>query len=249
MGNSAQGGGRRARCGVIHTVLTMRSPKGPHQYNMEVNVKRTIAWRVARATARFLAWAWSHPGVSGSEKVPSTGPVILAPVHRSNVDFIMMVLVTDRKPFFMARAELFDIPVLGRLISSLGGMAVKRSTATDRSSILVAEEILRRGQVLVVFPEGGLREGREVGEIADGVMFMAARTGACVVPIGIGGTDDVMPIRSKVPLPSKVRIVVGDALVVAKEQGRVSRAVVKAKSDELRSALQGVYLRSLDERP
>lgn len=126
---------------------------------------------------------------------------------------------------------------------------MNRFAATDRSSILVSEEILRRGQVLVIFPEGGLRVGREVGSLADGVMFMAARTGASVVPIGIAGTDDVMPIRSKVPLPSKVRIVVGDGLVVAKAQGRVSRALVTAKSDELCNALQNVYLRSLDERP
>jgi 1-acyl-sn-glycerol-3-phosphate acyltransferase len=70
-------------------------------------------------------------------------------------------------------------------------------------------------------------------------MFLAARTGAAVVPIGLGGTDGVMPIGSRVPRFHRVRVVVAD--VIPGQVGKVARSVVRLQSEELRAAMEGAY--------
>ena len=76
-------------------------------------------------------------------------------------------------------------------------------------------------------------------------MFVAARTGAKVVPVGIGGSDRAMPKGAKLPRPAKIRIVVGAPLDPPSSEGRVARSALTAKSEELRAALEKVYLESL----
>jgi 1-acyl-sn-glycerol-3-phosphate acyltransferase len=76
-------------------------------------------------------------------------------------------------------------------------------------------------------------------------MFMAARTGATIVPVGIGGSDKAMPKGAKLPRFSKIRIVVGAPIQPPSSQGRVARSALAAKSEELRAALEAVYLESL----
>jgi 1-acyl-sn-glycerol-3-phosphate acyltransferase len=76
-------------------------------------------------------------------------------------------------------------------------------------------------------------------------MFMAARTGAKVVPVGIGGSDRAMPKGAKLPRPAKITIVVGTPLDPPSSEGRVARSALNAKSEELRAALERVYHESL----
>jgi len=72
-----------------------------------------------------------------------------------------------------------------------------------------SEAVLRQGHALVLFPEGTRKEGLAVAPLHDGAMFVAARTGAKVVPVGIGGSDRAMPKGAKLPRPLKITIVVG----------------------------------------
>jgi 1-acyl-sn-glycerol-3-phosphate acyltransferase len=108
-----------------------------------------------------------------------------------------------------------------------------------------AEEVLRRGHALVMFPEGTRQEGPDVATLHDGAMFLAARTGATVVPVGIGGSEKAMPVGAKFPRPAKITIVVGTPIAPPVSEGRVSRSQISAKSEELRVALQDVYHQSL----
>jgi 1-acyl-sn-glycerol-3-phosphate acyltransferase len=77
-------------------------------------------------------------------------------------------------------------------------------------------------------------------------MFVAARTGAMVVPVGIGGSDRAMPKGAKLPRPAKVRIIIGAPINPPVSPGRVSRSAVAAKSEELRRELEALYLESLE---
>jgi 1-acyl-sn-glycerol-3-phosphate acyltransferase len=76
-------------------------------------------------------------------------------------------------------------------------------------------------------------------------MFVASRTNATIIPVGIGGSDKAMPLGAKLPRPAKIRIVVGKAINPPTSQGRVARSAITAKSEELRAALEAVYLESL----
>jgi 1-acyl-sn-glycerol-3-phosphate acyltransferase len=182
--------------------------------------------------------------VTGAENIPLEGPVLIAPIHRSNVDFAFTLFISPRKIFFMAKDSLWRVPILGPIVTRLGAFSVKRGSA-DRDSMHAAEEVLRRGHALVMFPEGTRQEGPDVATLHDGAMFLAARTGATVVPVGIGGSEKAMPVGAKFPRPAKITIVVGTPIAPPVSEGRVSRSQISAKSEELRVALQDVYHQSL----
>lgn len=212
---------------------------------IKLNARRSLTYEVIAGLIKVLARVLFRPEVTGVEHIPRQGPVLIAPIHRSNLDFAFTLFISDRKVFFMAKDSLFRVPGFGQLLTHLGAFPVHRG-APDRQSMSLAEEVLRQGHALVLFPEGTRNEGSEVTRLHDGAMFMAARTGATVVPVGIGGSENVMPRGAKFPRPAKIRIVVGEAIVPPVTDGRASRSAITAKSEELRTALQAVYRESLE---
>jgi 1-acyl-sn-glycerol-3-phosphate acyltransferase len=217
----------------------------PVESALELNPNKTLVYRVVAAVVVGLSRILFRPTITGREHIPLQGPVLIAPIHRSNVDFAFTLFMSKRKVFFMAKDSLFRVPLLGPLVRHLGAFPVRRGSA-DRDSMTLAEEVLRRGYALVLFPEGTRKEGRPVLPLHDGAMFVAARTGAVVVPVGIGGSDRAMPKGAKLPRPAKIRIVIGTPIAPPVSQGRVARSAVAAKSEELRGELEAVYWQSLD---
>ncbi len=174
-------------------------------------------------------WAWFRPKVTGAEHVPESGPVILAPVHRSFADFGFTAFCTDRKLFFMTKDEMWENKWLGKLLLSVGAFPVHRESA-DREALQRAEEVLRQGQVLVLFPEGTRREGPVIEDLMEGAAFLSARTGAPIVPVGIGGSDLAMPKGSALPKPRTIQVVVGPALAAAgPDRGRAGVPLGRAR--------------------
>ena len=211
---------------------------------LQLSERRTFTYRLCAGIVSGLSKLLFRPTVTGTENIPLEGPVIIAPIHRSNVDFALTLFISKRKVFFMAKDSLFRVPLLGPLITHLGAFPIHRGSA-DRESMAHSEAVLRQGHALVLFPEGTRKEGLSVAPLHDGAMFVAARTGAKIVPVGIGGSDRAMPKGAKLPRPSKIRIVVGRAIDPPSSEGRVSRSALTAKSEELREALEKVYLESL----
>jgi 1-acyl-sn-glycerol-3-phosphate acyltransferase len=213
---------------------------------LELSERRTLTYRACAAIVSGLSKLLFRPTVVGAENIPLQGPVLIAPIHRSNVDFALTLFISKRKVFFMAKDSLFRVPLLGPLITHLGAFPIRRGAA-DRESMAHSEAVLRQGHALVLFPEGTRKEGRDVAPLHDGAMFVAARTGAKVVPVGIGGSDRAMPKGTKLPRASKIRIVVGTPLDPPMSDGRVTRSQLSAKSEELREALERVYHQSLGD--
>jgi 1-acyl-sn-glycerol-3-phosphate acyltransferase len=211
---------------------------------LQLSERRTVTYRVCAAVVSSLAKVLFRPTVVGDENIPLEGPVLIAPIHRSNVDFALTLFISKRKAFFMAKDSLFRVPLLGPLITHLGAFPIHRGSA-DRESMVHSEAVLRQGHALVLFPEGTRKEGPTVAPLHDGAMFLAARTGAKVVPVGIGGSDRAMPKGAKLPRPTKIRIVVGAPIDPPSSEGRVARSALTAKSEELRVALETVYHESL----
>ena len=120
----------------------------------------------------------------------------------------------ERDSRFMAKESIFKSPFWTKFIVGLGGFPVKRGTL-DRSSLNTATEILKRGEMLVVYPEGARQEGPRIKPVFEGAVWLAARAGAVIIPAGIGGSHEVMPIGVKIPRPKKVVVVFGDPIVVA----------------------------------
>jgi 1-acyl-sn-glycerol-3-phosphate acyltransferase len=216
------------------------------EHHLELNPRKTPIYYLVSGLLTVLAKVFFRPRVTGRENIPLHGPVLIAPVHRSNVDFAFTLFISPRKVFFMAKDSLFGVPILGGLLVRLGAFPVRRGTA-DRESMAAAEEVLRQGQALVLFPEGSRQEGLDVATLHDGAMFIAARTGALVVPVGIGGSERAMPHGAKFPRPTRIRIIVGAPIAPPTSEGRVARSVITAKSEELRTELERLYRESMGE--
>ena len=199
-------------------------------------------YRLVRAFARALARVYWRLDVRGLENVPLSGPVIIAPVHRSFVDFLVAACVTRRKVFFMAKDSLFRSKGFGRFLESLGAFPVNRDGA-DRLAIERSQAILERGEALILFPEGQRRFGTVVEDLHEGAAFLAARTGASIVPVGIGGTAEAMPKGKTVPRPVKVHAVIGPPIPapLRSERGRVARHQVHAVTERLTQELQALF--------
>jgi 1-acyl-sn-glycerol-3-phosphate acyltransferase len=187
-------------------------------------------------------WVLFRPKVAGKEHVPSSGPVILAPVHRSFADFGFTAFCTRRKLFFMTKDSMWERKWLGRLLLYVGAFPVHRESA-DREALQRAEEVLKRGECLVLFPEGTRRQGSVIENLMEGAAFLSARTGAPIVPIGIGGSDLAMPKGKILPKPLTIQVVIGPAIPPPPRTGggRVSRSSVHAATDDLVVKLQAVY--------
>lgn len=217
-------------------------PASPPVPASVIDPRRTVPYRLARVVFISSLRAWFRPAITGLRRIPAQGPVILAPVHRSFADFGFCGVVTRRKLFFMAKDELWRNRWLGRLLVGLGAFPVHREAA-DREALRRAQTVLERGQVLVMFPEGTRREGPDVTDLHEGAAFLAARTGAVIVPIGIGGSDAAMPKGARIPRRLRIRVVVGEPLPAPArtESGRVRRSELTAATERLRAAVQAVY--------
>ncbi|HEY5304005.1 MAG TPA: lysophospholipid acyltransferase family protein [Acidimicrobiales bacterium] len=214
------------------------------EHHLKLNPRKTFFYRVVTVLIGAVARLVFRPSIRGRDNIPLSGPVLIAPIHRSNLDFAFTLFMSRRKVFFMAKDSLFKIPVLGTALVQLGAFPIKRGSA-DRESMRSAEEVLNAGHALILFPEGTRNFGPNVAPLHDGAMFIAARTGATVVPVGIGGTDRVLTKGAKIPRPVKVRIVVGAAIAPPQHDGRPSRSQIAKKTEELRSALEASYHQSL----
>ncbi|MFD0958793.1 lysophospholipid acyltransferase family protein [Paenibacillus chungangensis] len=120
----------------------------------------------------------------GLEHIPAEGPVILASNHISNLDPPTVGIYVKRKVHFMAKEELFKVPVFGALITAFGAFPVKRG-GVSKDAIKSAITLVDSGKVLGIFPEG-TRGGS--GAAKKGTAMIALRSDAKIVPVAIKGS-------------------------------------------------------------
>jgi 1-acyl-sn-glycerol-3-phosphate acyltransferase len=195
---------------------------------------------------RFVSVGLSRllfPGrVVGAENLPAAGPYILAPVHRSNLDWLLVARLTHRRLRYIVKAEVWKSKAVGRLIEALGAFPVNRSGA-DREALERCQAVLAGGEPLVMFPEGTRRSGPEVEDLREGVAYLALRAGVPIVPVGIGKSEQAMPRGAKVPRPRRIDLVVGPAItpVLSTESKRVSRRQMTELSEQVRQSIKAVF--------
>ena len=196
-------------------------------------------WRFVRRLLRMTLHPFLHLEARGVEHLNRPGPLLIAPVHRSNLDAPLLGALGDRRIRCLAKRSLFTNGVFGWIISALGAFPVDRGTA-DRDSLASAQRVLENGHALLVFPEGTRQVGYQVTELFEGVVFLAARTGAPIVPIGIAGTGEALASGSKLPKRTTVRVVAGEPMVLETDGGRMKRSARREATLELRRRLQAV---------
>ncbi|MEH7124325.1 lysophospholipid acyltransferase family protein [Bacillus sp. JJ1773] len=124
--------------------------------------------------------------VIGTEHFPKEGGVLLCSNHIHNFDPPVVGINAPRAVHFMAKEELFRVPILGKLLPDLNAFPVKRGMS-DREALRKGLAILKEGKVLGLFPEGTRSKTGELGQGLAGAGFFALRTDAAIVPCAIIG--------------------------------------------------------------
>ena len=172
------------------------------------------------------------------------GAFILAPAgHRSNLDTPLIGAATPRRLNYMAKSSLFKSPFWTRFLTAVGGFPTERDRV-DRRALRCAREVLRRGEPLVVFPEGERKSGPRVKPLFDGPIWLSVMSGAPILPVGIGGSERAMPKGVLLPRFHRVRFVFGDPIPPpSPAEGRrtVTSAQRAEASAELREILQDLF--------
>lgn len=148
--------------------------------------------------------------VYGSETVPKTGGVIIAANHVSYLDPPVLGLALKRKAVFIAKKELFTAPVLGCLIRRLC-IPVDREHPKP-STIKEALRRLRNGEVVVIFPEGGINLDGSFKDAKRGIGLISYMSNVPVIPVFIKGTQKALPVGTWVPRPAKIEVFFGNPL-------------------------------------
>jgi cytidylate kinase len=175
--------------------------------------------------------------IEGPERIPSRGPVILAPNHRSLIDIPVAASTTKRKVWFMAKEELFGTRLGSAFITRLGAFPVRRGRP-DRAPLQRALALLREGEVVGIFPEGTRTPMARFDDLEEGFAYIALRTGAPVVGVAISGTEAVFPPGRKLPQLVKIRVKIGEPFRLGEgHTGVMPRPLVRAATTEAQGRL------------
>jgi 1-acyl-sn-glycerol-3-phosphate acyltransferase len=169
--------------------------------------------------------------VTGHENVPGTGGVIVAANHASYLDPLVVGAALKRRATYMAKEGLFRIPAIGEFVRSFS-FPVRRDRPQP-STIKEAVRRLKKGELIVMFPEGGRSVDGSVLDAKRGVAVIAALGRAPVVPTLVSGTDAALPVGAKLLRPAKITVTFGKPLEADSEetdkayQERISRDIME----------------------
>ncbi len=201
------GGGRQAR--------RLEFQQRAHSY-ARVDGLSTPLYVTVLTLSKILLRLWFRVRIYGRERIPCSGPAIIAPNHKNFFDVFFVGMATRRRVRYMAKIELFKGP-LGWLLLRLGAFPVRRGDA-DSEAIETAAQILAGGGLVVMFPEGTRVEQPDaLGSPHHGAGRLALRTGAPIVPAAITGTSHLW--RGAIPQTKRVQLALLPAITSATAPG------------------------------
>lgn len=171
----------------------------------------------AKSVVTGIFKPWYRIEAIGLENFPKEGGVLLCSNHINNFDPIVVGIMAPRPIHYMAKAEVFNVPVLGSIVRKCNAFPVKRGFS-DREALRTGLKLLKEGNVFGLFPEGTRSRNGELGKGHSGAGFFASRSDAAVVPCAVIG-----PYKSL----HKLKVVYGKPIEM--EEMRKS----KASADEV----------------
>jgi 1-acyl-sn-glycerol-3-phosphate acyltransferase len=159
--------------------------------------------------------------IKGADRVPTSGPVLLAPNHRSYLDPPLAGVGLTREVFFLAKIELFKNPILGALYRMWNGFPVRRS-GVDKEAIRSIGNLLDNQQAVVIFPEGMRCRNGDFLPAQQGIAMVALRYNTDIIPIYIGGS---YPWQKSFLRPGGIRVAYGPPIRCdeARKQGKIRK--------------------------
>ncbi|MBP6965634.1 MAG: 1-acyl-sn-glycerol-3-phosphate acyltransferase [Armatimonadetes bacterium] len=195
-----------------------------------------MLYRFGRFLSRLLFTLTGRLESIGSESIPEAGGVIVCSNHISHLDPPAVGAGMSRQVHFMAKEELFRVPVLGELIRRVGAFPVRRGTA-DRRALKRAIELLNEGHVVGLFPEGTRSTDGKLRSPEPGVGLIVLKSGAPVVPAAVSGTNRVLPSGSSRLRRHRCRVAYGSPMRFDDLAGSCDRSAVEEVGRRIMSAI------------
>jgi 1-acyl-sn-glycerol-3-phosphate acyltransferase len=211
--------------------------------------RRPSVWWPLAGPVAPLVRLLSRTRIRNAEKLPATGAYILTPNHMSNIDPVVVgeaVWRLGRAPRFLAKASLFTVPVVGRLLHALGQIPVERGgSARGAIPLSAAKRLIAEGQGVIVYPEGSLTRDPDLWPMRGktGAARLALQLGIPVIPVAHWGAQALMPVNTtKLRLRPRahVQLILGDPIDLS-DLGRVAdKAALATATDRIMAAITGL---------
>ena len=191
----------------------------------------TMTWQyvVGRAVARFCFSKLGRMEVTGWENVPPYGPLIVASNHLSFTDPPLLAASIRRPLHFLGKQELFANPLTSYFLHGFHVSPFNRS-GVGLDAVKTLLKMLAEDKAVVILPEGHRSPDHSLKEGMLGVVYLAMKSQAPILPVGLTGTEKIRAWRMPVPL-SRLNANIGQAFTLPMIEGRVSKEVMKSMLD------------------
>ncbi len=215
-----------------------------------------MAW-LYQPSRRFGQIVWSLTGnltVTGQEAMPPYGPLLVASNHLSLNDAGSLVVALPRQIVFLAKKELWNKPIGRFYCNAVGAVPLDRERGGGEA-LRYALQALNQDRAILMFPEGGISETGQLRQGRTGLAWLALRTQAPILPVGISGSEKFPPWRMPVPLASW-QVNIGTPFTPPQVEGPINRAMLNSVTDMMMQRIaallpesyRGVYADSLRPR-
>ena len=185
-----------------------------------------IWYRLLQLICRLIAVLVFRFRVGGRHHLPESGGVLLLCNHQSHLDPVLVGIGCNRRLNYLARETLFNFPQLGWLIRSLDAIPIDRD-GLGMSGLKETLRRLKRGEIVLVFPEGTRSGDGQLKPLRPGFSAIAQRAGAFLVPVAIDGAYDAWPRQRKFPRSAVIRVEFGLPLAPAEAKSMSDRELVE----------------------
>ncbi|MEA1959929.1 MAG: lysophospholipid acyltransferase family protein [Bacillota bacterium] len=164
-----------------------------------------MIYTLAKFFSKVFFRFWGTPRIVGLENIPNSGPIIVVANHRSVLDGFLLASIWPQRITFLAAAYLFELPVVRVFLRAIGAIPVQ-SGRDNHAGKKAALEVLQRGDILALFPEGRVYQLDTLGPFNLGWAHFALNSGASVVPVAIKGTNSMLPKGTVFPRRTKIYV-------------------------------------------
>ena len=188
-----------------------------------------ILFTVCRFAQKISLKLFADWKVTGRENVPPMGPLIVVANHQANIDPAMIAVSLPRRPWFLAKDDVFGGPFANWFLRSYGAFPLDRS-GVDMSAFRWVLRKLAQDQVVVLFSEG-TRSGGALQRANPGIVQIAIKSGAPLLPVGLIGTERLGAWTRVFNPTGKLEVNIGTVFSLPPIEGRPSREALQSLAD------------------
>jgi 1-acyl-sn-glycerol-3-phosphate acyltransferase len=207
-----------------------------HSSTMPRSFFNRFWYQLCRNALKLVAVFVYRVRFSGQENIPATGGVLIVSNHQSHFDPPLVGIGSRRQMHYVARRTLFSFRPFGWLLRSVGAIPIERD-GIGLSGIKESLKLLKRGEMVLIFPEGTRSFDGEIAPFRPGFTALAVRSNAAILPVAVEGAFQAWPRTNRFPGLGRIRVHFGEPIPHAEIAGRDERELVAEVERRVRECL------------